>query len=224
MDSPEGAQEEAAGVPGKAIQQLEDRLAQLEPGTIRHEALQAAKRFKSSWIELGRILWTVYKEKKFREWEYLTFEAYCAKEIGIRAATAKKLLHSYYFLEKEEPSTLKRLTEQPPAHLPQVEAVNMLRLLSKKQEVPPESYQKVRSYVLEKGAEPLEVRRQVQSLLERLEPDPEAARAARRQATIRRMGGTLRSLRLELEGGNLVPKKLITEIEALAKKLEGILS
>ena len=208
----------------KAIQQIEDRIAALEPGTIRHEALEAAKRFKTSWIELGRVLWTVYKEKKFREWGYLTFEAYCSKEIGIRAATAKKLLHSYYFLEKEEPSTLKRLTAEPPARLPQVEAVNMLRLLSQKQDVPSEGYQKVRSYVLEKGGEPLQVRREVRSLLEAAQPDPEAARAARRQATLRRMIGTLKAVRLELDAGHMVPKKLLSEIESLTHKLEEILS
>ena len=59
----------------KAIQQLEERMADLQPGSLRHQTLEAAKRFKASWIELGRMLWTVYREKKFREWRYLTFEA-----------------------------------------------------------------------------------------------------------------------------------------------------
>lgn len=215
---------EVAAVPGnKAIRQLEDRMASIEPGTLRHEALEAAKRFKTSWIDLGRILWTVYKEKKFREWGYLTFEAYCAKEIGIRTATAKKLLHSYYFLEKEEPTLLKKLTEEPPAKLPQAESVNLLRLFSRKQDVPSENYQKVRSYVLEKGADPSQVRQEVKSFLEASQSDPEAARAARRQTTLRRMVGTLKAMRMELDAAHMVPKKLLAEIESLAHKLEEIL-
>ena len=204
----------------KAIKQLEDRMAGLEPGTLRHETLEAAKRFKNSWIELGRMLWTVWKEKSFREWGFLTFDAYCAKEVGIRAATAKKLLHSYYFLEKEEPSLLRKLTEEPPANLPHPDSVNLLRLLEKKQEVSPEGYQRVRSYVLEKGKEPPEVRREVRSLLERLETDPAAVRAARRQAMIRRMIGTLKGLKAELASSHMLPKKLLAEVEAVAKKLE----
>ncbi len=204
----------------KAIQRLEDRMESLQPGTIRYETLQAAKRFKSSWVELGRMLWTVFSEKKYREWGYLTFEAYCAKEIGIRTATAKKLLHSYYFLEKEEPTILKRLSEESPANLPSPEAVNLLRLLSKRQEVSPDGYQKVRSFVLEKGEEAPFVRQQVRSLLQVVEPDPEAARAIRRQATIRRLIGTLKSVRQELAAANLLPSKLLNEIEALTKKLE----
>lgn len=208
----------------KAVRQIEERMASLEPGTIRYQVLEAAKRFKSSWIELGRMLWTVWREKKFREWEYLTFEAYCAKEIGIKAATAKKLLYSYAFLEREEPTLLERLTGEPPANLPSAESVNLLRLLKKRQEsLPAQGYQQVRSYVLEKGKEPPEVRRQVRSLLEAAEPDPEAARAARRIASIRRMIGTLKSMRLELAAGKLVPGKILTEIERLILKLEETL-
>lgn len=207
----------------KAIQQLEERMADLQPGSLRHQTLEAAKRFKTSWIELGRVLWTVYREKKFREWGYLTFEAYCAKEVGIRAATAKKLLHSYYFLEKEEPSTLKRLTEAAPPSLPSVDSVNLLRLLKNRDEVPAADYQKVRSYVLEKGKEAPEVRKEVQALLQDKSADPEAVQEARTKSTVRRMIGTLRALRQQLTGVELVPKKLLDEVEGLTKKLEGLL-
>lgn len=199
-------------------------MADLPAGSLRHQTLEAAKRFKASWIELGRMLWTVYREKKFREWGYLTFEAYCAKEVGIRASTAKKLLNSYYFLEKEEPSTLKRLAEAAPASLPSADSVNLLRLLKNREEVPAEDYQKVRGYVLEKGKEPQEVRREVQSLLrENSAADPEQVEKVRTKSAVRRMIGTLRSLRRQLSGGELVPKKILAEVDGLAKKLEELL-
>ena len=209
----------------KAIQQLEERMADLSPGSLRHETLEAAKRFKTSWIDLGRALWTVVREKKFREWGYLTFEAYCAKEIGIRAATGKKLLQSYYFLEKEEPSMLKRLTESAPASLPSADAVNILRLLKNREEVPAEDYQKVRSYVLEKGKEAPEIRKEVRTILEEKSAgaDPEAVQEARTKSAVRRMIGTLRALRQQLIGADLVPKKILDEAEGLAKKLESLL-
>lgn len=207
----------------KAIRRLDEQMAALEPGTLRHEALEAAKRFKSSWIELGRALWTVQKEKKFREWGYLTFEAYCAKEVGVREATAKKLLHSYFFLEKEEPSTLRRLlSEAPPAQLPSPDSVHLLRLLKNKQEVAPGDYQKVRSYVLEKGKEAPEVRREVRSLLQAAQPDSDETERARARSAVRRMIGTLRAIRQQLSGADLVPRKLLEEIEGLVKKLEGV--
>lgn len=207
----------------KAIERIEERQASLEPGSLRYEALEAAKRFKTSWVELGRMMWTVYKDKKYREWGYLSFEAYCAKEVGIREATAKKLLHSYFFLEKEEPTILKQLTEDPPAQLPNVDSVNMLRLLNQKQgAVSPEGYQKVRSYVLEKGKEAPEVRREVRSLME-AQVDPAEARESRRSSSIRRMIGTLKGMSQEFSAGKLIPGKLLTEIDSLIKKLEELL-
>lgn len=208
----------------KTIRQLEERLAEAEPGSLRHATLEAAKRFKSSWIELGRTLWTVWKEKAYRPWGYLTFEAYCAKEIHIRAATAKKLLHSYFFLEREEPAALQRLTaEAPSANLPSPEAVNVLRLLKSRQGVAEGHYQRVRTYVLEEGREVPEVRKEVRQILEESRPDPEKAQAQRRKATIRRMVGTLKSLRRELAEGNGIPKKLLSEVDQLARKLEEVL-
>ena len=207
----------------KAIQRLEDQLAQLQPGTIRHEALETTKRFKSSWIELGRVLWTVWKDKAFRDWGYLTFEAYCAKELGIRSATAKKLLQSYHFLEREEPGLLERFSVQRPAALPHYESVNVLRLLKQRPSVPEATYHALRAKVLEQGREAPEVRREIRTALEAAQPDPEAARAARRQTAIRRMIGTLKSIQREFEVAHLVPQKLLDEIEALTKKLEHVL-
>ena len=208
----------------RSIQQLEERMVGLEPGSLRHQTLDAAKRFKTSWIELGRMLWTVFREKKFREWGYLTFDAYCAKEVGIRAATAKKLLQSYYFLEKEEPTFLKRVSsEVSPAALPSADAVNVLRLLKNRQEVPQEDYQKVRSYVLDKGKEAPEIRRELRTILEQEKPASEEVRVARTKSAVRRMIGTLRSIRQQLTGAEMVPKKLLEEVEGVVKKLEGLL-
>lgn len=209
--------------PSKAIQQLDDQLARVPPGTLRHEVLETAKRFKSSWVDLGRVLWTVWKDKAFKGWGYLAFETYCAKELRLKAATAKKLLHSYAFLEREEPVVLQKLAQLPPAQLPHYDAVNVLRLLKRRRDVPETRYQMVRAQVLDQGREAPEVRREVRLALEAAQSDPEAARAARRQATIRQMIGTLKALQLELSAAKLVPQKMLTEIGALAAKLDAAL-
>jgi hypothetical protein len=209
----------------KGIERLEEQQAQMEPGSLRYEALDAAKRFKCSWIDLGRILWTVFKDKKFREWGYLSFDAYCSKEVGIRSTTAKKLLNSYYFLEKEEPDTLKQLSEESPAKLPAMESVNSLRLLANKEAVPKDRYQQVRHQVLEKGAEPPQVRREIRMLQEALKPkQPEEARSDRRERVIRRSVGTLKAMRMELETDHLIPQRLAEQIGTLAQKLEEVLA
>ena len=209
----------------KAIQKLEERMAGLEPGTLRHEVLEAARRFKSSWIDLGRVLWGVQKDKKFREWGYLTFDAYCVKEVGIRAPTAKKLLHSYFFLEKEEPTALKQLlSEASPARLPSPESVQILRSLKNRADLPADDYERVRTYVLENGKEAPEIRREVRTLLESARPASQEVESARAKSAVRRMVGTLKSIRHQLSGTAWVPKKLLDEVESVVKKLETALS
>lgn len=204
----------------KALRQIEKRLSGLAPGTLRYEALQAARQFKSSWIELGRALWSVHTQKAFREWGFLTFEAYCSKEVGIRSATAKKLLSSYYFLEKEEPTLLKELEGEPPSKLPSPEAVNLLRLIRRRKEVSPERYQRFRSYALEEGKEAPVMRRELKSLMEASQPEDGRARAARRQATLRRMISTLKSFKAESAASDFLPKKLLEQVDSLIRKLE----
>lgn len=207
----------------KSIQRLDERLASVPAGSIRAEALEAAKRFKTTWIDLGRVLWTVWKDRGFREWGYLTFEAYCAKEVGVRGPTAKKLLQSYSFLEREEPATLQKMHAAPPSTLPHYEAVNALRLLKQRPVVPSARYQEMRAQVLEQGREPLDVRRNIRQLIQDTQQNPDEARAGRRQAAIKRMLTTLKSLRVELSSGKMVPEKLLHDLDTLTEKLEDAL-
>src|SRR3990167_11465278 len=112
----------------KSIESLEQKMRDMDESSLRHHILQSAKDFKTSWIKLGRALYTVWKEKLYKEWGYSTIEAYTSKEIGIRKQTAMKLLKSYYFLEKEEPDYLKkRFTskeKENSASVPSFESIN----------------------------------------------------------------------------------------------------
>ncbi|MBI2094755.1 MAG: hypothetical protein HYT89_01130 [Candidatus Omnitrophica bacterium] len=151
----------------KSIHQLEERMEGLEPGSFRYKALDAARGFKSSWIELGQCLFSVYRDKSYREWGYLTFEAYCAKEIGIRQPTAVKLLKSYAFLEREEPAFLKReaLEERQPSRIPGYESVNALRLAKDNKDLSPTDYEAIREEVLDHAKEDGEVKKKIRYIL-----------------------------------------------------------
>src|SRR3954453_16004646 len=75
-------------------------------GSFRGQVLESARRFKASWVDLARHLVRVKGEGLFEEWGYGTFEAYCARELRIKKAPAKKLVMSYGFLERREPRAL----------------------------------------------------------------------------------------------------------------------
>ena len=145
----------------KAITHIEGKMEELsEEGSLRFKTLQSARRFKTSWIELGQYLQTVWKDKIYREWGYTSFESYCNKEIAIKHSTALKLLRSYYFLEREEPSFLqsKLVDSGKVVKLPSYDSVDILRLAKDRKGIHEEDYKTLRYRVLEEGEEPKEVR------------------------------------------------------------------
>ncbi len=135
----------------RSIKGIEQKMENMDTGSLRYHCLQSAKSFKTSWVDLGRALYSVYKDKLFREWGYGTFDIYTAKEIGIKRQTAVKLLKSYYFLEKEEPVYLEKgLSEsENVAKVPSYEAVDLLRRAKAKKGLDKEDYTALKKEIFE---------------------------------------------------------------------------
>jgi hypothetical protein len=207
----------------RSLEHIESQMEGVEQGSIRHQVLQCAKNFKTSWVELGRSLYAVWKDKNYKAWGYITFEAYTAKEIGIKKQTAMKLLKSYYFLEKEEPELLtKEHTEEAsPATIPSYETVNILRLAKDNEAVDKVEYNRLKKDALEGGKEPREIKKDLTMLMrQREELDPEEAREKKRSAAIRRFLGTLKALKTEFETSKMVSGAVLKEVSALIKRIE----
>ena len=100
-----------------AAEQMHERALNVPMGSFRHGVMMAAKRFKSSWAELGKLLVKVHDDGSFQEWGYDSFETYCYKELRIRKQTAYKLIRSFGFLKKHEPEAVERddFSEMAPA-------------------------------------------------------------------------------------------------------------
>ena len=161
--------------------------------TLRAQIVDAAKRHKASWVELGRYLIAVYKDKHYRTWGFMQFDAYCMKELGIKQTTASKLVKSYQFLEKEEPRLVSSQAAETvaPREFPGYEAVNLLRLAKENQKLTPHDYADLRESVMESGKEPKEIRAQMKKILdEREEKDPKDAKRVRRNSLISAFGAT----------------------------------
>jgi hypothetical protein len=126
---------------------IETIMKQLEPGSPRYDVLDRAKRFKSSWVELGEKLLEVSSKGRFREWGYQSFEEYCVQEIRIKRGTAEKLTMAYRFMEKEEPQLLTEREELKP--LPDYRSIDLLRRAKEEQEFSEEQYGDLRKSVVE---------------------------------------------------------------------------
>lgn len=211
----------------KSLENVERRMEGMDENSLRYRVLQSVKNFKTSWIDLGQSLYSVWKDKLYRDWGYLTFEAYTSKEIGIRKDTAMKLLKSYYFIEKEEPQYLQKDFNEPTeaALLPSYETVNALRLAKNKRGLEEGDYASLKRDIFEKGKDVREVRKELTALIkQREELTPQEARQKRKVGVVRRLLSTLRSLKEELETAKFLPTDNLREIESLIDKLEAVVS
>ena len=194
---------------------------------LRIKTVEIAKQHKASWIQLGQHLFSIYKNKLYKEWGFQAFEAYCKKELSIREATASKLIKSYAFLEKEEPRIVKPdfTEEEVPRKIPDYESVNLLRLAKNNKNIPTNEFAELRNDVLNEGKECKEVRAAVKKILETHAPkDTSEMKDRKRSSVLRRLIGFLNSAKTQLEEEDLVPDYLLTQIDALTQKLEDQLN
>lgn len=207
----------------RSLERIEEKMEGIDQSSIRYVVLRSARNFKTSWIELGQALYSVWKDKAYKEWGYITFDAYTQKEVGIKKATAMKLLKSYYFLEKEEPDYIQKdySSSQAPASTPSYESVNLLRLAKNKNSLDKEDYQRFKKDVLDLGKEPGQVRRDLTSLMrQREELTPDEARQRRKFTVVKRVVSSLKTLKADIEAQKLLPTGLVREISLLIDKLE----
>jgi len=208
----------------KSLRNIEEKMSGLDSGSLRYHILESAKDFKTSWVELGRALYSAWKDKMYKEWGYSTFDAYTSKEIGIRKPTAIKLLKSYFFLEKEEPAYLKQeyRQEAEASAVPGYESINLLRLAKSKKELDSQDYTRLKNDIFEKGKDASEVRKHMAVMIrERKELDPAEAWEQRKSATVKRFLSNLKSLRQEIETAKLLPFPVIKEMNELISRIES---
>jgi len=199
----------------------------IDSESIRGQILANAKGFKTSWINLGQALYTVWKDKLYKGWGYDTFEAYTAKEIGIRKQTAIKLLRSYSFLEKEDPLYLKKdyNEEAEAATVPTYQSVDVLRLANNKKDLSKEEYASMKKGVLDMGKDALSAKKDLTSLMkQRQELEPEEAWQTRKATLVKRFLTTLKSLVLEAKRSNMMSAQTLNDTDKLILKLETEIS
>ncbi len=158
----------------KSEQHLEEIMQQLDPASERYRVLNSARRFKSSWVELGEELLKVNQEHLYRNWGYESFEDYCTQEVRIKKPTALKLTRAYNYLAKEEPELLSRQAELNP--LPDYRTVDLLRQARQEEQLSGEQYDALRKTALEQARSHPTVLKQFKEMTAASNIDPQADR------------------------------------------------
>jgi hypothetical protein len=210
-------------IKSKSLKNIEAKMENLDINSLRYHILESAKNFKCSWIELGRSLYSVWKDKMYKEWGYISFDVYAAREIGIRKQTAMKLLKSYYFLEKEEPQYLKTdyTDSAKPVNLPSYESVNILRQAKNNKSLDERDYRDLKKEVFEGGRDAQEIKKNLGVIIrQRQELDPEEAAEKKRDSVLKRLLGQLRALKQEVMVLKLLSVPLVKDLDTLIKNIE----
>ena len=205
----------------KAVVAIEAQMAQVPPGSYRHQVLEVARDFKNAWVSLGAHLTKVRDGALYKEWGYDDFEAYCQRELHIRKATAHKLTATYGFMQRHEPRLLERAEADPVrAQVPAFEVVQVLSRAEERGQIGEAEYREVRDRVFE-GARP-----PAPSTLARAingkwpaPPPPEADRGVR----VRQLSAAARRLADGARRSDAVPEAVKDRAEALAEDFIALL-
>jgi hypothetical protein len=193
----------------KTDRQMEDRMLAVQSDPMRAETLQKARQFKRTWLELAQALARVQSGGSWENWGFSDFDAYCRKELHLRANTVAKLLGSYRFLETSAPSVLERAREDPfEAPIPSVKAVEFVQKATDRGAADAETLETMKRVAFEEGVDaPLLARR----FKEVAFPESDREKAEKLRANI---AGTARRLSsLLAETGSPVPKKIAVQVE-----------
>jgi hypothetical protein len=195
---------------------LQSKAKSVPPGTFRHTVLVAAKRFKSTWAELGKLLVQVRDEAQYEQWGYESFEAYCLKELHIRKQTALKLTRSFSFLAKHEsPEVLK--DEEFPQRAPSFEVVEVLADAADRGQLSPSEYRSLRDSIWNPEKPATELKKEFVERFPRPAPEPPPE-----NLQVRRLAQTARKLASELSGCRKVPSAIAERAAALAEEVEEL--
>jgi hypothetical protein len=205
-----------APMPSAAEVDLQKKAQSVPSGSFRHTVLQAARRFKSTWAELGKLLIQVRDEAKYEEWGHPSFEAYCLKELHIKKQTALKLTRSFSFLAKHEsPEVLKEADF--PQQAPAFEVVEVLADAADRGQLSPAEYRSLRDSIWNPEKPAAELKREFAERFPRPPPEPPPE-----EMQLRRLAQAARKLASELSGARRVPSAIAERAAALADDLEEL--
>ena len=188
-----------------------------QPMSFRDEVKVSAKRFKSGWREMAKLLLKVRTEELFKSWGFDTYEAYCLKELHIKKGTALKLVRGQAFLTKHENALFTQPAEQQP-ELAQ-EVVETLAQLEDAGRFTENDYPAVRE-IWKKDVPVAAVKRE---LMERLPPakneTDEAVVVAEEFAKIAALAQRLAK---QVQANGKISKAMKERVEAISTEFEAL--
>lgn len=197
----------------------------MENTQLRENLIGNAKTFKTSWIFLGQALYSVWRDKLYHAWEYINFEDYLIKELGMKKAMGMKLVKTYFFVEQQEPGYLKAefAAGRDAAIIPSYEPLDVLRRARAEKNLTRSDYSELRDKVFKKGTDAGELRKDLTAMIkERKKINPDEERDARYAKSIKKFLAAIKEFTRDMHALNPSETVILERAEALRSNVEGL--
>ena len=199
----------------KTDRAMEDRMLAVAADPERADTLAKARAFKRTWLELAEALNRANDKRLWEKWGFPDFDAYCRKELHLRANTVAKLLGSYRFLESSAPRVIERArADNFEAPIPSLPAVEFVKRATEKGTADEETLRTIQRVAFEEGAEAPVLTRKFGDLA-----FPQTDRERKEKMRTQIAAAARRLSALIAEPGAPVPKALAIRVEETVGEL-----
>lgn len=196
--------------------ELDDAILRHAGDAERVTALEQAKRFKRSWIDLAESLVGVREAESFRRWGFASFEEYCSKELHLKPGTVDKLCASFRFLRTNAPKLLREEPDDVVRPVPSWQAVDFVARAEERGAADEDTLDEMKRAVFDEGVPAPQLSRRFREVAFPLGEDE---RRGRSRSQIAHMARRLADL--VAEQGSGVPRGLAEKVEAICGELVG---
>ena len=207
------------------IQKIDTQLGELPPDSLRFQILLALKKFRASWVNLGKHLTDVAYGGDYKEWGYDDFEVYCASELGLKKPTVKKLMVGYNYMKSYEPERLVEAIDNKGATLPDADTVKLLWDARGRADIEEEDKEELHRFAFESGIDQQVIRKEIKARIKPKElfSDTEMEQAGiLRTKEIKAILTMSRKLRDRLYEAKSVPEGIVQRAEKVLLELEAL--
>ena len=208
------------------LRKIDMQMKELNPESIRYQVLVSVRLFRSTWIDLGRLLTEVAYGGDFKEWGYDTFEAYCGAELGLKKPTVKKLMVSYSYMQRNEPERLKVYEESDdntaPPDIPDYRTVELLQKAHENESFDEAQKEHFHRLAFDGGEEEGTLRKEIRGALSSTHDSSDISPDVMLKREFNDLRKSCRILRQKLADSRIVPEGLRGRFETLLRELEAL--
>lgn len=205
------------------LAKIDSKLSDLDPQSLRAQVLVSLRMFRSAWVELGKLLTDVAYGGDYKEWGYEDFEVYCARELGLKKPTVKKLMVSYNYMKSYEPDRLKDGAENKAGYdVPDYQTVELLNKARDRNDIDETDKEELHRLAFDDSGDEAALRKEIRQKLRPFNGDEIDDANARRHKELEGLLRIARNLRQKLAEARSVPEGVKNRIEEALLELEAI--